>query len=478
MLKLVFLFLQFAIFAFAQNYLFIHGLTSDSNTFRYMAKEVALSKGFGTITKIGYEHISKDTQIYLNTFDEIANAMDVESDNTFKRIYGLKDSDIEDFKIWYKDIEVNYNFPDIEKDWRELVKGTILDSKIFIVNLSNNKDLSFEAQGKEISDIVNRIKDVTNDNNFVLIGHSMGGLAIRAFVQYFKSDDININEIITLGTPHKGVNYNIVSEIIKTFYAGSSAINLSSDSEDLQKLNSTNLEVYKNIPFIAFAFKGHTILDGILDGILGTDDDGIVPYNSQIPPFDALVVTFSPNCTGEKNCVLTSSAIGHMSETKDEVVAKKIKKYLDYIHLTKGWNLVSFNAKEFNFKPIKRAWKYNEENGWSVYTRSELLNLDEYDKFNESNAKEGIWIYSDKEIDFNFISSEKIESLENKYYKDSFTLSGTSVDVNVEDIMCLNNSNPIIYKYKNGKWYLSVENSKYETFSKIYKNEGFWVKCR
>lgn len=68
------------------------------------------------------------------------------------------------------------------------------NNRIFAINFSHHTGLTFDAQGFQLKAMLNDIAEVTQINNFVLIGHSMGGLAARAYIQ---------NELQNQNTNHK-----------------------------------------------------------------------------------------------------------------------------------------------------------------------------------------------------------------------------------------------------------------------------------
>lgn len=72
----------------------------------------------------------------------------------------------------------------------------------YTFNFSSNRNLSYRQQAEELAQGIAEIKRLNNTGKVILAGHSMGGLAARALVQLYRSDDIFA--LITLGTPHYG----------------------------------------------------------------------------------------------------------------------------------------------------------------------------------------------------------------------------------------------------------------------------------
>ncbi|MEW6772418.1 MAG: alpha/beta fold hydrolase [Bacteroidota bacterium] len=80
---------------------------------------------------------------------------------------------------------------------------------IYNTNVLSNQSAIFK-QGYAVRNAVNYIMQKTGRNKVILLGHSMGGLASREYVQnpskYQSDGQHHIAKIITLGTPHGGSN--------------------------------------------------------------------------------------------------------------------------------------------------------------------------------------------------------------------------------------------------------------------------------
>ena len=82
----------------------------------------------------------------------------------------------------------------------------------YAVNFSNNHKLKFSAQGYELGRIVKAVLQANpSKSKVILVGHSMGGLAARAYLQgkdtgFLHSTPFNgdVHALITIGTPHQG----------------------------------------------------------------------------------------------------------------------------------------------------------------------------------------------------------------------------------------------------------------------------------
>jgi len=458
---------------YATNILFVHGLNSNANTFIPMAKAIAKARGEDKILKLGIQHsVASDTLCY-DINDNLISCEDEKfaSNNTLNKIYGLKEDDFNISNIFYKLIDVNTTSIDYSIESKNKITNTTkFNYHTIIMSFSNSKNLSFKAQGKELAKLIETIKNITDDNNFILIGHSMGGIAIREYIQNDLDKNITISGIITIATPHLGVPVEISNE-----YFGASGKNLYAESEDIKELNDFNKSLYDKIPFISFVVSGSDkyIWEG--DYIIGSDDDGVVPASSQIPSFQTYIINFKPECSeNEQNCISTTEAIYHTEETTNPLIINKIKEFLvNQVKVLKGWNLVSGGFKKFNLKAIYLAWKYKNKK-WYAYSNDDkmkkIIQDNNFEMFDES-LDSGIWIYSKNNKE---LLSLNLDVNNSNVYPQGWSLAGANKEINSIDIKCENN-NPIIWKYYQNKWLLYSENKK--DFYSLHKNEGFWIYC-
>jgi len=74
--------------------------------------------------------------------------------------------------------------------------------------------LAVVQQGKELSAIIDRVKKVNRSPKVILVGHSMGGLAVREYLQ--SSDYQNdVGGFVSVGTPHRGSNFDLEKPSLK-----------------------------------------------------------------------------------------------------------------------------------------------------------------------------------------------------------------------------------------------------------------------
>lgn len=99
----------------------------------------------------------------------------------------------------------------------------------------NNKTFFEQAEDLEIA--VNYVLAVTQARKVILVGHSMGGLTARAFVNSSLVNAKKVSQIITVGTPHLGANFASLLEVHSLEFTSRAVRALEPDSPDLNRLN-------------------------------------------------------------------------------------------------------------------------------------------------------------------------------------------------------------------------------------------------
>lgn len=72
-------------------------------------------------------------------------------------------------------------------------------------NPSQSNQSAIIKQGYAIGQAINYILNLTGKDKVILVGHSMGGLACREYVQFWNSQD-KVAKLVTIGTPNSGSN--------------------------------------------------------------------------------------------------------------------------------------------------------------------------------------------------------------------------------------------------------------------------------
>lgn len=189
----------------------------------------------------------------------------------------------------------------------KLVKG-ICNISVFIgpnitsgdfyrMQFSDNQTLTFLDQAKELSAIIDAVLTLNpGATKVILVGHSMGGLAARSYLQLLSPDD-KVVKLITVGTPHLGAELavvyqelcqtskpslalcNVIKEVITVEPFSLAITELRTDSLALQRLNNLiNHPLPNQIEFTSIIGRGTgTPILGPPD----QDGDGIVTVHSQ-----------------------------------------------------------------------------------------------------------------------------------------------------------------------------------------------------
>jgi pimeloyl-ACP methyl ester carboxylesterase len=171
--------------------LFIHGLNSSSSTWD------------ATTTYFDSQY----NYTFGGRFDFCLNA-DGNNGTANLNLYPTPGADIAAFETTM-----------INGDYYTLNFNVNTDGSIGTGALSNQS--AIYKQGIAVKKAIERIMQLTGKNKVILVGHSMGGLASRQYLQntnYWQSDNAHhVAKLLTLGTPHGGSN---ASDIGLGWFAG------------------------------------------------------------------------------------------------------------------------------------------------------------------------------------------------------------------------------------------------------------------
>jgi pimeloyl-ACP methyl ester carboxylesterase len=143
--------------------------------------------------------------------------------------------------------------------WRPLLdRGTLADCNIATVNLEPILG-SIDRYADVIQAAVEKLREATGASQVALVGHSMGGLAIRAYLRKF--GDARINKAITLATPHQGTVFGSLG-------AGANAKQMAPNARYMKEL-ATSVTPADRAKFVCIATR---------------DDNLIVPRSSPLLP--------------------------------------------------------------------------------------------------------------------------------------------------------------------------------------------------
>ncbi|MDD4148459.1 MAG: alpha/beta fold hydrolase [Bacteroidales bacterium] len=201
---------------FSQNKLpypiiFVHGLAGSENTFGTTLEHLR-----------DHDHLGN-----INVFDIVLNA----DDNTET---SLMSADVKWADFVYEDTEIKLGRRNFVSSIGDYVHEWT-DSNLFALNfkeenieganglLGDHFDQSNESaifkQGYALNKMIQEVLDYTGADKVILVGHSMGGMCIREYLQRTDENNVHINwidpttedghkvaRVITVGTPHLGSN--------------------------------------------------------------------------------------------------------------------------------------------------------------------------------------------------------------------------------------------------------------------------------
>jgi len=338
---------------FSSTILLIHGMDGSGNSFLKMASSLAKDFNETHFVKLGYAHTllpeAKCTSYDASNGDQTdlcQNRPDYYgSTNTLRTFYGIDADDFAFSHLSYRMLLANDDYETSEKSTEAIsaqfgifnntlnqeLNQSFASISVYTLNLSNNTNLTFQAQGKQIADTLKILKAVRGNEPVMLIGHSMGGLALRAYLQSFPSAYIQTPLAITIGSPHLGAGSSLGASLYDE-----APLNLAAGSSAIRALNteSTSLFTPSQTHFIPFIISGYDRNFFSGDIVLGSDDDGVVSAASQLPPqwLSPKPLYFTPQCLNQTPCIQTPEAIYHTNEPKDVQIIDAIRNLVSYTH--------------------------------------------------------------------------------------------------------------------------------------------------
>ncbi len=186
-------------------------------------------------------------------------------------------------------------------------------------------DRRMKEYGRQLATLIDIICDVTGAPSVNIIAHSMGGLVARALIQNdeFKSQTARINKLVTLGTPHKGISFQYLPDILLA--------NLPEVSGELDQFNPHNQEKNLENPYRHKLFEKHfdlkrtlciigtnyhtydNAIARLLNRLFSVDGDGGLLYNKsdglvkqKYAVLDGAYCTYVHKCHGGRDSLITS----------------------------------------------------------------------------------------------------------------------------------------------------------------------------
>ncbi len=299
----------------------VHGLNSGATTWKDMSHPISQALGVesGSSVEVGLSiTINKDAKCWDAFQDQgyiaCSELSEIKGEELFRKnylnsnqykaeadehIFGLDKGSFTISRInWKGESEPSEAMVYHSEEKRE----KFLKERLFSINFSNSNQLSYDAQGYQLAEVLRDIESITGVKKFILIGHSMGGLASRACIQNENID--GITKLITLDTPHLG------GKSFATLGAGAypggknASVNLAYDSKALKELNDIEHMAgkYEMIEVQHLGYSdGLNGLDILNRGSYYDESDGIVDIASQmgLDALDPYRVIFSPILKGD-----------------------------------------------------------------------------------------------------------------------------------------------------------------------------------
>ena len=175
-------------------------------------------------------------------------------------------------------------------------------SKVF----GEGKQVEMEEFGKGLGELILKVRDRVCKNDkkerekfkVYLVGHSMGGLVIRTFLQNKKvrKDETKelVDKVFTYATPHNGIDFGLIGNVPR-FLSYNSLNNFNRErmreylglSENAKKLNEVNMLDGKFKPenffcLVGTNYRDYLVAHGLSSTAAGEFSDGLVQMNNAI----------------------------------------------------------------------------------------------------------------------------------------------------------------------------------------------------
>jgi len=213
------------------------------------------------------------------------------------------------------------------------------DADFYTMNMSDwraefpSQNLTLSEQGGQVAAVINRVLEVTGKEKVILVGHSMGGLAARNYIQGFAELEgqtiayaRNVATLITVNTPHNGAELAAVCgtlllcSLVKLNSSSTAVYELVPGSAALDQLNGTAAETLpEDISYYSLIDGGIVILPFFQYG------DGIVWSHSQdlgnidgVEKLNHVAINLDVKASVDqvRDCFYTALGITHLCVTK------------------------------------------------------------------------------------------------------------------------------------------------------------------
>ncbi|MBI3304863.1 alpha/beta fold hydrolase [Candidatus Parcubacteria bacterium] len=191
-----------------------------------------------------------------------------------------------------------YYFPDAR------FGGRIKPGDIYTITFTSSVALTYQEQAAELEGVIEFILQLTGKSKVICVGHSMGGLACRAYMSYVRRP--KVSQIIAVGTPHLGSNFANIAASAGFSGAVTAVRILQPNSLELNQLNTDTLNRYRDTP-IAY---NSIIVDN--DDVVSERSQNFTNVGLQVPLHTEVRIRLLQPCTFNR--------LNHLCETEDENV--------------------------------------------------------------------------------------------------------------------------------------------------------------
>ena len=143
----------------------------------------------------------------LNAFIAPASAESARTETVYLLLHGLASS-----AATWEDLAVNrfsnnctkVKFGDAIQQASTCYRYEFADKKVDGFPWENGDGSTFTELGDEVALVIDQIESVVHPESIILVGHSRGGLAARAYLQDLTAKPPHKLGLLTIGTPHQG----------------------------------------------------------------------------------------------------------------------------------------------------------------------------------------------------------------------------------------------------------------------------------
>ena len=364
--------------------IFIHGINSDEETWNDVVKFLNKSFSISANNKLNFVLNARGGDTTNYTEDVLMPQYDINGNLVNK----LVNSNI--FLINFK------NFWNRDNDNPKIIIHSNDGPGTFLSQSKSNESAIYK-QGYALSSCIKKVLEVTGADKVILIGHSMGGLAIREYLQrsedngemkwWINPKDIDnghkVAKVITLSTPHLGSNaFNV-------FFVG---INEASEAiRDLKftyDLGITSAYLFGNseINISGLAFNNEDVncngnsTDNITGISSGTSFNNLCPLPSNIN-YTWVVSKSTPTGDGcvdvDRQWLYNHSKIAEPINVADTLMTNKIHAdFLGFKGITRDVKTILRALDEPDTKEFAYPLKFNTYYSGYITTQTKGANED------------------------------------------------------------------------------------------------------